>query len=636
MNGFRFDQNRPLDLISMGRVAVDLYAEQIGAKLKDADSFRKYLGGCAGNIAVGSARLGLNVAMLSAVGTDAFGDFVAETLESEGVQIQALQRTNNHLTGLVVLGVCPPDHFPLIFFRNDCADLFVDASFVEPELLDSAKALLITGTAFSHSMSAQNTLHVMNMARAAKTKIILDIDYRPVLWGLTDKGNGEQRFKTSERVSTALQKILPACDLIVGTEEEITIAGGGALVEDSLKTIRAFSKAPIVLKKGLSGCAFYIDGHEPQDFPAFPVPVLNVLGAGDAFMSGLLSSLLRGGTLEEACSRANASGALVVSRHGCAPAMPSLSEVEFFQRNYESTAKVLENPHLKKLHQAVVIKNNCRESPLPILAFCHRWQLEESCRKFNQPLTKISAFKSAMGQAVSHARDVLAIEHPTILTDPVYGYEAMLFAQNHGIGVIAPIEKSGSYLTQWLEPCSAFEILLKRPSTWGVKLLWQFHSEQPEHERGHQMARLLELHHATTSLERRLMLELIIPAHFDQSDQAKVEIIKQIYQAGIAPYWWKLSAFSDQQKWQEMAAIIDEFDSDARVLILGGESKSLEEYSEAFSIAKSTHHGIGFAVGRSIFWDSWLKFLEGHYSSLEVREEIAQRYVEFYQLWLRA
>ena len=116
MSALSFDQSRPLDLISMGRVAVDLYAEQIGAELKDAQTFRKYLGGCAGNIAVGSARLGLKVSMLSMVGTDALGDFVVETLASEGVDISSLQRTDQYLTGLVVLGICPPDHFPLIFF----------------------------------------------------------------------------------------------------------------------------------------------------------------------------------------------------------------------------------------------------------------------------------------------------------------------------------------------------------------------------------------------------------------------------------------------------------------------------------------------------------------------------------------
>ena len=636
MSALSFDQSRPLDLISMGRVAVDLYAEQIGAELKDAQTFRKYLGGCAGNIAVGSARLGLKVSMLSMVGTDALGDFVVETLASEGVDISSLQRTDQYLTGLVVLGICPPDHFPLIFFRNDCADLFVDKNLVQESFIASAKALLVTGTAFSHAHSADTTSHVMSMAKKLKTKIILDIDYRPVLWGLTSKGDGEQRFKLSDRVSKALQKVLPQCDLIVGTEEEISIAGGKTSVEESIEAIRLLSKAPIVLKKGLHGCAIYFDGASSQNFEAYPVPVLNVLGAGDAFMSGLLSSLLVGKEVKEAAQRSNACGALVVSRHGCAPAMPSLSEVEFFQQHYEPSAAVLKHPHLEKLHHAVVIKNNYRQAPLPILAFCHRWQLEETCPQFNQPLSKINEFKTALGHGLVLAKNRSGIKNPTLLTDPDYGREAILKAKDHGISVIAPIEKSGGHLTQWLEPLSAYEILLKRPHAWGVKLLWHYHPKLPHSERDFQMERLSELFQAATKLERRLMLELIVPKDYDASDENLVEIIKQVYQAHITPYWWKVPAFSSKQHWQELGALIDEFDADARVVILGGESKSIEEYTSAFAIAKSSHHGIGFAVGRSIFWASWLKFLQKEYSLVDVAEQTAQRYEAFYQLWLKA
>ncbi len=614
-----FDQSRSLDLICMGRVAVDLYAEQIGASLQDAQTFRKYVGGCAGNIAIGSARLGLKTSMLSCVGSDDFGTFVEKTLISEGVDTSYLQRTPNYLTGLVVLGVDPPDNFPLIFFRNDCADLFIDASIVNPSYIASAKALLITGTAFSHAQSAQNTFAIIKLAKKFNTKIILDIDYRPVLWGLTHKGDGEQRFVSSTQVSRVLQEVLPECDLIVGTQEEITIAGGKELIQN-------LTQAPIVIKKGVDGAEIYFNKENSQLFDAYNVPVLNVLGAGDAFMSGLLSSLLLNKPIKEACLRGNAAGALVVSRHGCAPAMPSLPEVEFFQNNL-----LIKHPYLEKLHQNITLKNNQRQAPLPIMAFCHRWQLEDSCQEFNQPFSKISEFKTAIAQGVLQACTQNSIKNPTILTDQIYGHEAMLAVKNHDVGIITPIEKSGEPLTQWLEPYSAYEIILKRPPNWGVKLLWQYDFNQPSIEQDHQMAKLQELYNTTSKLERKLMLELIAP-----NENQVLEIIKQVYENNIMPYWWKLAAFTNQENWQKLTALINQFDSDARVVILGGESKAISSYEQAFSMAKSSNHIIGFAVGRSIFWPAWLKFIKGEYKIKEVQEEIAQKYWLFYQLWLKA
>lgn len=623
---------RPIDLIAMGRVAVDLYAEQIGAPLKDAQTFRKYLGGCAGNIAVGSARLGLKVSMLSAVGTDAFGDFVVETLAREGVDISALQRTSAHLTGLVALGVCPPDHFPLIFFRNECADLYIDTKVVDPEYIKGAKALLITGTAFSHEESARTTFHVMSLARAHHTKIIFDIDYRPVLWGLTALGNGEDRYVASERVTKALETVLPFCDLIVGTEEEITIAGGAGDFLESLTELKKRSHASIVVKKGLHGSEFHADG-ETQKFKAYPVPVLNVLGAGDAFMSGLLSSMVRGGSSAEAFSRANACGAIVVSRHGCAPAMPSLDEVQFFQAHYEETASVLKQPQLEKLHRRVSTNNKYRLAPLPIMAFCHRWQLEESCQKFNKPFSKIREFKTAIARSMARLKG--DVEHACILTDPIYGQDAIREAERAGLDVIVPIEKSGTYPTQWLEPWSAYEIVLKNPPSWGVKVLWPMHPDLPEHEEKQQYTRLKEIARAAAQLERRWMLEVVAPAGFRLSDKNIVDIMSKVYHKGITPYWWKLPAFQCKEEWHSMAQLIDEFDNSARVVILGGEAKSIESFAQAFHVAQSTHHGVGFAVGRSIFWPSWIKFIQGEWELFHVEEEIARKYKELYQLWLR-
>ncbi len=336
---WHYEQQRPIDIISMGRVAVDLYSEQIGSSLENTETFRKYLGGCAGNIAVGCSRAGLKSAMFSCVGTDAMGQFLKQELQREGVDITLVSETSAHLTGLVLLGVNPPDRFPLIFYRERCADMQLKLEDAKKEFIASAKSLLFTGTGLSTTAMRAATHHAIAVARSVNTRVIFDLDYRPVLWGLTAQGDGETRYKISDIVSQQYQEILPRCDLVVGTEEEVLIAGAADNLEQALINIRAQTSAPIVLKRGAQGCAVYLHGHAtPITAQAFPVQILNVLGAGDGFMSGFLRGLLRGESWQICAQYGNACGAIVVTRHGCAPAMPYFNEMQDFIGEYHATA----------------------------------------------------------------------------------------------------------------------------------------------------------------------------------------------------------------------------------------------------------------------------------------------------------
>lgn len=349
---FYFDAERPIDLICMGRVAVDLYSEQIGTALRDAESFKKYLGGCAGNIAVGGARLGLKCMMFSCIGKDEMGYFLKKELETEGVNTELLQETENHLTGLVLLGITPPKDFPLIFYRTDCADMQIKSHHINNEILQKAKAILITGTGLSTAAMLKATEEVIQLAKHAETSVIFDLDYRPVLWGLMQVGDGETRYAHSQRVSNIYQGILPFCDLIVGTEEEICIAGGSDEVIKALEKIREVTQAPVVVKLGEKGCdVYFANSSQPLKSKPFPVEVLNVLGAGDGFMAGLLSALLHGKSWEIATTYANASGALVVTRHGCAPAIPYKEELDYFIKHFDEHPEIWKSSFLMQMHQ---------------------------------------------------------------------------------------------------------------------------------------------------------------------------------------------------------------------------------------------------------------------------------------------
>ncbi len=245
------------DVICLGRAAVDLYGEQIGSRLEDVTSFSKTLGGSSCNIAFGTARLGLRSSMLTRVGDEQMGNFIIEELVRVGCDVSHVVKDPERLTGLVLLSIKDSDSFPLLFYRNDCADMAVDTADFDADYIASSKSLLITGTHFSTEQTDKTSRKAIEFARAAGTKVILDIDYRPVLWGLTGLGEGDNRFVSNQSVTDHMLSILPLCDLIVGTEEEIHIAAGSTNTIECLKRIRQISTAEIVVKRGALGCSVF-------------------------------------------------------------------------------------------------------------------------------------------------------------------------------------------------------------------------------------------------------------------------------------------------------------------------------------------------------------------------------------------
>ncbi len=308
--------DRRLDVIALGRAAVDLYGEQVGSPLEDMQSFAKYVGGCAANIAIGTARLGLRSALISRVGDEQMGRFVRQTLAAEGVDVTQVSTDPHRLTALVILGIRDPHSIPHIFYRENCADMALEAQHIDPQFVAAAKALVATGTHFSRPGVEAASRAAIRHARQAGTKVVLDIDYRPVAWGLAGHGAGETRFVASRTVTDHLQSILADCDLVVGTEEEIRIAGGSTDLLQALFAIRDHTAAAILLKRGAQGCIVFpetipdrLDGGILC--PGFPVEVFNSLGAGDAFMSGFLRGYLSDAPWQDCGRMGNAAGALL-------------------------------------------------------------------------------------------------------------------------------------------------------------------------------------------------------------------------------------------------------------------------------------------------------------------------------------
>lgn len=625
---------RPLDVICVGRAAVDLYADQIGARLEDVQSFAKYLGGSPCNTAVGAARLGLAPAMLTRVGDEHNGRFVRETLQAEGVDVRHVKTDPTRLTGLVFLGLRDRETFPLIFYRDHCADMGLEAADVDPAFIASARGLLISGTHLSRPNTHAACLAAMRAAREAGTKVILDIDYRPVLWGLTGLGLGEQRFVASDHVSAHLQAVLPLCDLVVGTEEEIHIAGGSTDTVQALRAIRALTGATLTLKRGERGCVVFADAipatvDQGLQGAGFPIEVFNVLGAGDAFMAGFLRGWLRGEPLATCCTWGNACGALVVSRHGCAPAMPSWTELQHFLHQGSPTRRLREDAELEHLHRVTNRAVQWRE--LVVLAFDHRSQFETLALRHGRGAADITRFKLLIAEGARRAAGARA--GAGVILDGRFGEDVLPTVTGKGWWVARPVELPGSRPLRFEASRNLCLEMRSWPAEHVAKCLVSYHPGDPPELRDEQLRWLQDLQEASVGTGHEFLVEVIPPAGQPVDAHTMPDALRQIYAAGVRPDWWKLPPCEQGSQWESIAEVIAAADPHCRgVLILGLEA-SEENLERAFRVAAPHAVCRGFAVGRSIFADAAHLWFQGTLDDAGVVDDIAGRYGSLIQRW---
>jgi 5-dehydro-2-deoxygluconokinase len=306
------------DVLAIGRSSIDLYAHEIGCPIADVHSFDAYVGGCPTNVSVGTRRLGLRSALLTAVGDDQVGDFVTAFLDREHVETRFIPRKPGRRTSAVILTIQPPDAFPLTFYRDNCADRALTIDDVARAPVADSRVVFVTGTGLSHEPGRAATLAAAASARAAGVPVVVDIDYRPDQWD------------SAAAFSEQMRLLLRSATLAVGTEEELAAASGSANVEQGTSELLASGMEGLIRKCGARGSTIFRRNVPPADAAPFPIEVLNVLGAGDAFASGLLYGYLQGWPLERAARMGNACGAIVVTRHGCANFMPTLDEVSAF------------------------------------------------------------------------------------------------------------------------------------------------------------------------------------------------------------------------------------------------------------------------------------------------------------------
>tara|TARA_B110000305_G_scaffold241686_1_gene316995 strand:- start:1950 stop:3869 length:1920 start_codon:yes stop_codon:yes gene_type:complete len=628
---------KKLDIICLGRASVDLYGQQIGSTLEDMGSFAKYLGGSSTNIAYGCSKLGLKSAMITRVGDEHMGRFVRNELANVGVDVSHVITDKDRLTALVVLGIQDRETFPLIFYRNDCADMAISAEDFSEKFIASSKSLLITGTHFSSDTTYATSMKAIEYAKASQTQVIVDIDYRPVLWGLTELGDGESRFVASDDVSHHLQTILPYCDVIVGTEEEIHIAGGSENTIAALQKIRQLSRAIIVLKLGPLGCTVIenIIPDSEKNFKVFKgnqVDILNVLGAGDAFMAGFLRGYLRGEDFDTCSSYANASGALVVSRHGCAPAIPGEEELFYYLDNLKNISNPSKDEMLIHLHR-ISMRSIIRPEILGF-AFDHRKQFLDLADEFGENENQIIKLKKLFLKAILEVINKNKIPEASIgiLLDDTYGEDALHSVAEKSWWIGRPVELPGSCPLEFEGGGSIGSKLQSWPLNHVVKCLVFYHPNDSVELKLKQEGKLRELYLACVLSGHQLLLEIVFPKNSEENENTMAQILERLYVLGIKPDWWKLPAL-EKQSWDNVSETILRNDKHCEGVLVLGQSAPIDDIKKSFSIAAKHNICKGFTVGRTIFYEPSKMWMQKKLNDKELIQAVSANYIELIKSW---
>jgi 5-dehydro-2-deoxygluconokinase len=328
--------SRTYDSFHMGRSSIDLYSNDVGAPFVNITSFAAYVGGSPTNISVGGRRLGLKTALLTGVGHDPVGDFILHFLNNEGVDTQYVVRKPGKRSSAVVLGIEPPDKFPLVYYRDNCADIELTIDDVLASPITESKVFQFAGTNLSKEPSRSATMFAAQVARQTGAEVVFDVDFRPDQW------HDPRAF------GVVVRSVLPLVDIVIGTEDEInasmltdpnqmrlthsqvsdTKVSGD--VQRAIQTLLALGPQAVVEKVGSKGARIHLKDGNVIDAPGYPVEIYNILGAGDAFGAGFLYGHINGWGWYKAARLGNACGAIVVTKHGCANFMPTYDEVMAF------------------------------------------------------------------------------------------------------------------------------------------------------------------------------------------------------------------------------------------------------------------------------------------------------------------
>ena len=308
-----------IDLVAIGRAALDLNAVEINRPMEETETFKKYVGGSPANIAIGSAKLGQKVKFIGKVGDEHHGRFITQYMEDMGVDMSdVVVDQEGHMTGLTFTEIKSPKESNIIQYRDQVADLYISPQEIKKETIKNAKSLLISGTALSQSPSREAVLYTLDLAHKYNTKVIFEIDYRPYTWN------------SPEETSIYYRLVAQQSDIVIGTREEFNVLENDSKGDNQTTVEKLFNYRPelIVIKHGVQGSHAYEKNGTVHDGKAYEAKVVKTFGAGDSYAAAFIYALEQGLSIEKALKYGAASAAIVVSQHSSSEAMPTVEEIE--------------------------------------------------------------------------------------------------------------------------------------------------------------------------------------------------------------------------------------------------------------------------------------------------------------------
>ncbi len=319
----KLDQNRPLDIILIGRVAIDFNPIDYFQTLSQSSSFKKYVGGSPANIAVGLSRLGKKCGFIAKVSDDRFGDYVTEYFDNEGIDTSQITRAKNgEKIGLTFTEILSPEESSILMYRNMAADLALAVEDIDESYIKSAKCLLVSGTALCQSPSREASLKAVMLAKKTNTPIVFDIDYRAYNWNNKDE------------ISIYYAMVAREADIILGSKEEYELTQ--ALISpdlDDKSTAELWfnnNAKIVVIKHGKKGSTAYMSNGEEFSIKPFPVEALKSFGGGDGYASAFLYGVMNEMQMLDCLELGSASASMLVSSHGCSADMPTIEAIKKF------------------------------------------------------------------------------------------------------------------------------------------------------------------------------------------------------------------------------------------------------------------------------------------------------------------
>lgn len=330
MDYVKFEQGRPLDFIGLGRLAIDLNANEINRPMEETLTFTKYLGGSPANITVALSQLGLNTGFIGRISDDQFGRYIRQYLEKKNIDATCVRTDKTgSVTGLTFTEIKSPTDCSILMYRDNAADLKLEPQDIDEEYIAKSKSILISGTALSKSPSREAVFLALEFARKHNTAVFFDLDYRPYSWASEEE--------TSVYYNLAAEK----CDVIMGTREEfdrmeaLTNPGNTSDQATAEKWFNFHAKI-VVIKHGKEGSIAYTKDGGSYKGTIFPAKIVKTFGAGDSYAGAFIWSLLNGLSLEKCLEYGSAAASLVISSHSCSDAMPTLQQLEDFIQKCKS------------------------------------------------------------------------------------------------------------------------------------------------------------------------------------------------------------------------------------------------------------------------------------------------------------